>query len=122
VETVAVARAEDPELQELAQIIDAWRVEIGVGKSCHWTAGEILAKTQEKGVCYEDDGRPIHGDDWRYPALREAVEAMGLNKQSPGRAFGKRLAKYKGRLVNGHRLASLPSSGSNTLRWYLERL
>jgi hypothetical protein len=38
------------------------------------------------------------------------------------KALGKWLSKYKGRIVDGHRLASLPPKGNRPIRWYVERV
>jgi putative DNA primase/helicase len=119
VETMAVARAEDPELQALTAIVNAWHEEIGVGPVHYCTAADLLDKAQEKRPDCDDRGFAVRAAaEWKYPVLREAIESLGaMNPKS----MGKWLAARKGRIVGSYRLLSV-TKGNQPLRWYLEEL
>ena len=118
IETIAVARAEDPELQALTALHNAWREVIGVGPANSCTAAQLLSKAQEKRSAYDDRGiYPVRGsEDWKYPVLREAMDALGVTN---AKSLGKWLSGKKGRIVGQYRLAGL-MKGNDALRWYLE--
>jgi Primase C terminal 2 (PriCT-2) len=122
VDTVAVARAEDPDLQNLTTLLEAWREEIGTGEDKPCTASQLLAKVQDKNFHYGDDSRPIYSDEPRYPALREAIEGLGLSKDS-AKSLGKWLSAHKGRMVDQCCFATLAAEGNRKggLQWYVQK-
>jgi putative DNA primase/helicase len=105
VDTMTLARAEDPELQALTAVVEAWVAEIGAGRAHFATAAQLLAKAQEK------DER----EEWEHPALREAVEMVGHTSK----LIGKWLAKNRNRIVGNYRMAA-EKKGDQALRWYVE--
>jgi len=118
VETIAVARAEDPDLQALTAVLEAWREVIGVGPTKFCTAAQLLNKAHEKRPAYDDNGGfSVRGsEEWRYPLLREAMDGLGATN---AKSLGKWLAGKKGRIVGKYRLVSV-TKGNQALRWYLE--
>jgi putative DNA primase/helicase len=121
VDTLSVARAEDPQLQELTAFLDAWRETIGTGPTRHCSASELLKKAKAQSMEYDDTGRPERTtSDKMYPSLCEAIEQLGI-RDNPN-ALGKWLSNNKGRVVDRHRLASRSAGKGRGLRWYVEEV
>jgi putative DNA primase/helicase len=103
VDTVRVARSEDPELQALSAVLNAWTEAVGAGPRNARTAAQILLAA--------NDG----------PALREAIDLTGANaRKSPSRALGNWLAGVRGRIVEGRSFARLSDSRAHGAEWFVE--
>ena len=102
VDTLAVARSEDPELQTLNAVLGAWAVVIGTGRRSASTAAQVLSRENA--------------------LLREAIELTGAcNKKSPSRALGNWLASVKGQIVGGRSFARLSDeTHGHAALWFIE--
>lgn len=110
VETVNVARAEDPELQSLTEFMDAFKEAFGVGKGEARTIAQVIASSEERGL----------GGDRRHQSLHNVLAQWARAGQVNSRSFGKWLSDKKDRVIAGHKLMSKPSRvGSQA--WYIEK-
>ena len=99
-DTLVIARSEDPELQTLGAVLAAWVDAIGVGSSNARTAAQILAEENT--------------------ALRDSIDAMGVNgKASPSRSLGNWLRNKKGSIVGEYRF-ECNEQGKHAASWYVE--
>ena len=64
-----VARGEDPETQSLRELVMAWRDCIGADTPL--TAGEIVAKAEEREWRQDGQYNAVAKEEYRHPALRE---------------------------------------------------
>jgi len=70
---------------------------------------------------YDDTGRPTRTtDENAHQTLREAIDQIGVKDSA--KALGKWLSKFKGRVVDGHRLASFSPTKNRAIRWYVEKV
>jgi Primase C terminal 2 (PriCT-2) len=127
VATTTVARAEDPVLQGLRALVSAWVGCIGAGPTGASTAAQLLEKAEEKQPPQHDDDvryRVRTTDGWRYPALREALEALGYtgNRGSEAKSFGRWLSNHQDRIVDGHALSRLEQKGDQSHRYYVQKI
>jgi putative DNA primase/helicase len=104
VDTLAVARSEDPELQTLNAVLGAWAEAIGTGRRSACTAAHVFS----------------HQND----LLRDAIELTGASsKKSPSRALGNWLASIKGRILGGRSFARLSEdTKGHAARWFIEEV
>jgi putative DNA primase/helicase len=100
VETLKVARSEDPELQTLSALLVAWADAIGLGHSHARTTAAVLAEPN--------------------PALHEALDAMGIfGKATPSRTLGNWLRDRRGRIVGSYRFECV-EQGKHAALWYVQ--
>ena len=109
--SIEAARADDPELNELRELLEAWAEVFGVGKAYRFTLQEIID---------EANSEKSSGPDPRWPRLNSAVRSVAAWRREP--ADAKRLALYlrskKGRIVNGMRFTN--DLGSRRATWWIE--
>ena len=100
--TMETARADDPDLDRLANVLAAWGDDIGTGTDCRRTVAQVLAAIEER------DQVPSGNDDgsdrpYRYQALRDAIFAVGYRGRVDARSIGNFLRRNKMRIVAGLR-------------------
>ncbi len=123
VETMETARAEDPELAALTELLAAWRDAFGTG----WPSGRTLAaaikatdthETRQTGV-----GEPYDGfeREWRHPELREALTAVAtVRGRINVKALGYFMRRAKGRIAGGLRFNNKADSHGHAAQWWVE--
>jgi putative DNA primase/helicase len=123
VETMETARAEDPQLAMLREFLAAWSDTIGTSMGTRRTAGDVLKMVNE--TCrvstgeYHDQGER----EYRHPELRDAVLAVAsIRGRLEGRTFGRWLARHKGRIVAGLRLAGEGDAHGHPIQWWVEHV
>jgi putative DNA primase/helicase len=105
VDTLSVTRSEDPELQTLSAVHNAWARTIGIGPRNARTAAQALATSNE------------------VVAFGEAIDLTGSTaKKSPSRALGNWLTKVKGRIVDERSFARVSDNRAQGAEWYIEEL
>ncbi len=93
-DTIAEARAGDPKLEELAEVLRHWRAHVGVDNEVTVRAVIDRATAQETG--------PYGAQAFRLPDFREALlRVAGKGGAINGRSLGKWLSANKGRVVDG---------------------
>jgi putative DNA primase/helicase len=114
VDTMETARAEDPVLAQLRAVLSAWKDALGTGYQNAHTAAELLGLADESEL---RDGVPVY----RRPALREALLSVGASNGRPNtKTFGKWLARNKGRIADGVRIARMADEHGHAARWWLD--
>lgn len=117
------ARADDPELAELAEMLEAWATEFGTTGS--YTTAEIVEMIGEREH-REHDGYPE--DDrgpspYKYPLMREIVTRVGTGRGGiDNRKFGNALRTKEGRIVNKMRLRKNGTASGGTVRWQVSKI
>ena len=117
-DTMEAARAEDPEIAALRDVVAAWKAAIGM--KMPRSAGELVAEaeTQEwktEGE-YHDKAKP----EYKHPELRAAflmVANDGRNISSV--RLGKWLGRRKGRLIDGVKIVAQSDTHAKTMKWAL---
>ena len=100
------AREDDPELNDLRELLAAWRADFGPVGS--FTCAEIIDMVGEQ----YDDGT------FRNPKMREiATRVAGGRNGYDGRKLGVFLRQKEGRIVNGIRLRKNGMAGGGIVRW-----
>jgi hypothetical protein len=115
--SMADARADDPELGELTEVLSAWAAALGTGRG--YTVRDIAGATEERAETVM--GEPT---DFRHPDLRDALARVaGERGEVNTRRLGKWLASREGRIVGGLRLAKLPGLAHGGIpRWSVDRV
>jgi primase-like protein len=116
--SMELTRADDPERNELSNMLEAWVDAVGVGTLC--TVAKIIVMTGESVGGFGST-------EPRYPDLCVAVAAAAFTitklrgKQADPEILGKWLRGFKGRVVDGRRFMakSNPKGGS---RWWVEEI
>jgi len=106
VETMETARADDPELAELKQVIGAWHASYG---DAPLTVRTVAEHALEK--------RPDEFGEWApaNPALRDAIQNIAGDRGTINtRRFGQWLLRHEGRIV---RVADNDNANPKTLRF-----
>ncbi len=116
VETMEVARAEDPERAALAELLSAWAASIGTGWEYRRTVAEVLKAVEERDMQGAESEPP-----YRNPALRDAVLAIAPRGRIDPRSFGNWLRSRKGRIIDGLSLASKADDHGHRAEWWIER-
>jgi putative DNA primase/helicase len=106
VESMEMARAEDPELSALRNMLGAWAEVIGVGWNHRCTLQDIV------GACGERNG----DETPRWPALLAAVDATCRGQINP-RSLGLWARGQKGRVVGDLRLVNDPDAKGASMWW-----
>jgi putative DNA primase/helicase len=121
IDTLDVARAEDPVLRALSAFLAAWREVFGTGQKGCRSTGEILAAADQKGHQYDDMGH-VKGStkEFKHPELHEAIDQIVGSKDRP-RALGWWLSRHAGRPIDGHRIMR-DDQNKKVPRWYVEQV
>lgn len=101
VATIEIARSEDPETSQLAEVVTAWATQVGVNTPL--TVGELLLK-----------GQGALGD-----ALRSACND---GERLDGKRLSWFLRRHKGRIVQGLKLVGETDSHAKQIKWALRPL
>jgi putative DNA primase/helicase len=93
--SMEAARADDPELTELRDIMGLWHRHIGMGVEA---PAKNLTKIAELRVT-DDTGRQLH--EYTHPELHDALMAVAAGRNGvDGTKFGRWLGARKGRVVS----------------------
>jgi putative DNA primase/helicase len=113
VETMEIARREDPTLQAMEAVFAALKEAIGVGLPAASSVAEIIARSSElQSSC----GLNI----LKFPRLKEAlVQVAGRAGFIDNRELGKWLSRHKGRIAKGVRLEGEADQHGHAARWWL---
>jgi putative DNA primase/helicase len=102
VDSMELARAEDPELSALRDVLMAWGGTIGVGYSFRCTMQELIQRSSETTA-------PT--DALRWPELHAAVQAAaGRYGPADARGLGNWARNRKDRIIGGLKLTYKPSA------------
>ena len=112
--SMEAARADDPELELLREMLEAWAQTLGVGNRYRYTLAEVIKIADEQIPTGQN-----YGPEW--PKLNSAVQALASWRNSP--ADVNRLAVWmrgiKGRMVGDWRFVN-KSDGKNAAWWWIE--
>lgn len=119
VKSMEVARQEDPELVELAEMLEAWSEVMGVGGESRAKLSDVLLRAG--AMCRESDDSELVPT---YPRLNAALKVVGqryLGKPAlpDARLLGKWLQRFKGRPVGGKKFMNLPDP-KHGAQWWIE--
>jgi hypothetical protein len=128
VQSMEIARAEDPERAELSALLEAWAQVIGIGSGSRVRLADAIMK----GMSTVRAGPVAFGEmpkamEPTYPELYAALEAMafkdtGKRGQKPdARMLGNYLRRFKGTIVNGKRFAMKPDDKKGA-EWWVEEV
>ena len=102
VDSLIIVRAEDPELQTLKGMLDAWATAFGVGPYKAHPAAQALKRAETNTV------------------LQEAIDATRATaKKLPSVALGHWLTDHKGRIVGRRKFERLTNDGHKASEWYV---
>jgi hypothetical protein len=110
VDSMEAARNDDPELNELREMLEAWACTLGVGYKC-FTLAEIIKIINET--------IPGHGGGFvpEWPRLSAAVQAISKKKVVDVDDLGKWMRKNNSRVVGNQRFVS---KSSRKTSWWIE--
>lgn len=119
VKSMELARQEDPELVELAEMLEAWSDVLGTGGDSRFKLSDVLLRCEAK-YRDDDDGELVPA----HPRLNAALKVVGqryLGKPvlPDARALGKWLQRFKGRPVGGKKFLNLPDP-KHGAQWWVE--
>ncbi|HZV05857.1 MAG TPA: bifunctional DNA primase/polymerase [Gemmataceae bacterium] len=119
VKSMEFARQEDPELVELAEMLEAWSEAMGIGPDTRAKLSDVLLRCEAK-CREEEDGDLVP----TYPRLNAAFKVVGqryLGKPvlPDARLLGKWLQRFKGRPVGGKKFMNLPDQ-KHGAQWWVE--
>jgi len=118
--TMEVARGEDPETQSLRELVMAWRD--CIGPDIPLTAGEIVAKAEEREWRQDGQYSAAPKEHYRYPALRDAILAVATDGRSiSSKRLGVWFSRRKGRIVDGFKIESVSDLHAKAQRWMIAR-
>ena len=105
------ARNDDPELNELREMLEAWACTLGVGYKHRFTLAEVIKIINETVLGNGGGFVP----EW--PRLTAAVQAISKKKVVDVDDLGKWMRKNNGRMVGNHRFVSRSSRKTS---WWIE--
>jgi putative DNA primase/helicase len=123
------ARAEDPEIGELSDLLEAWAKVMGREYSNRGKLADVILKgsaTVRPGGQQYDFNNPVAMEP-TYPELYSALEALayratGKRGQKPdARLLGNYLRKFKGKIVDGQRFA-MKADDKRGAEWWVEEV
>jgi hypothetical protein len=111
VDSMEAARGDDPELNQLREMLEAWAQTLGVGYRYRFTLAEVIKIVGET----KDAGWNLVPE---WPRLTAAVQAIVSKKKIvDADDLGKWMRKYKGRMVGNQRFVS---KSSRKTSWWIE--
>lgn len=121
--TMESARAEDPELDRLASVLSAWAEAFGTGAGSGRTVANLLAEIDERETTLSGNGDAFEGYNrpYQYPALRDAILAVGYRGHVDTRSVGNFLRKSKKRIVAGLRFDNRADKHGHSSRWWIDK-
>ena len=115
VASMETARADDPELSELREMLTVWETVAAPGA---WTSARDISELSGRRLPTQM-GEPT---ELASPALHEALlRVAGERGHVNSRMLGNWLAERRGRVADGRRFISRAGSGG-VLKWGIERL
>jgi hypothetical protein len=116
VDTMEAARAEDPELEALRRVIAAWLE--AIGPSIPQTAGQLRDHAEMKKSDFDYNG----AGTFAHPEFRDALLSIAYGGGSiNAKALGRWLSRYRGRVINGHKITSREDTHRKQVVWTLMR-
>jgi phage gp37-like protein len=122
VKSMDMAKAEDPESVELANMLEGWAAAIGVGSGSRLKSSTVILKGLNKTRTTDSqDLEPTH------PEFHDALMAMafkttGKRGQLPDAAMlGNYLRRFKGRVIDGRRFMSVSKEKGGS-EWWVEQV
>ena len=117
--SMELARQEDPELVELAEMLEAWSEVMGMGGDSRAKLADVLLRCDSMSR-ESEDGELVP----TYPRLNAALKVVGqryLAKPAlpDARLLGKWLQRFKGRPVGGKKFMNLPDP-KHGAQWWVE--
>jgi hypothetical protein len=118
VESMEIARAEDPELSALKALLLAWSEVIGLGWGSRVTLQDIIDLADSVDLQSGASGQPQAVS--RYPQLAQAVKAVASGRRGlDAAALGQWAKRVKGRFAEGLRLVNKPNPKGSS-EWWVE--
>jgi putative DNA primase/helicase len=119
VQSMEAAMVEDPEREELAEMLEVWSASLGTGTNSRRRLADVLAKALS--VTREKDGDELLPE---FPDFHSALMAMALRSkgkavQPDAKMLGKWLQKFKGRVINGTKFMCQPNAKRGN-EWWVE--
>jgi hypothetical protein len=119
VKSMELARQEDPELIELAEMLEAWSEVMGTGGDSRAKLADVLLRCESMSRDNEDGELAPS-----YPRLNAALKVVGqryLGKAAlpDARQLGKWLQRFKGRPVGGKKFMNRPDP-KHGAQWWVE--
>jgi hypothetical protein len=118
VKSMELARQEDPELIELAEMLEAWSEVMGTGGESRAKLADVLLRCESMSK-EEEYGELVP----TYPRLNAALKVVGQRYGKPtlpdARLLGKWLQRFKGRPVGGKKFMNLPDP-KHGAQWWVE--
>jgi hypothetical protein len=118
VKSMDLARQEDPELVELAEMLEAWSEVMGIGAESRAKLADVLLRADS--MSRENENGELTPT---YPRLNAALKAVGQRNGKPtlpdARLLGKWLQRFKGRPVGGKKFMNLPDP-KHGAQWWVE--
>jgi phage gp37-like protein len=119
VKSMEFARQEDPEVVELAEMLEAWSEVMGTGGNTRAKLADVLVRCASMSR-EDEDGELVP----TYPRLNAALKVVGqryLGKPvlPDARLLGKWLQRFKGRPVGGKKFMNLPDPKYGA-QWWVE--
>jgi putative DNA primase/helicase len=116
VDTMETARHEDPELDVLRRVVNAWHSVVGTDRP--HTAGKLQEIAEQKTTTgdYHDYG----GNSFAHPELREAFMSVAYRKGGiSSRALGRWLSRHRGRIVSQCKIVGCQDTDAKQHVWML---
>ena len=122
-ETMEQARAEDPQLVSLRELLVAWADDLGVGKQHARTAADVLKLVRGDQNPGAGAALEFGDNEVAYPALREAVLAVASSRGRPNaRTLGHWFKRHKGRIVVGLRICGEADAHGHAVQWWIDKV
>ncbi|SFJ01500.1 bifunctional DNA primase/polymerase [Bradyrhizobium sp. Gha] len=119
VKSMEFARQEDPELLELAEMLEAWSEVMGIGGENRAKLSDVLLRAD--AMSRESEGGELTSTHARLNAALKVVGQRYLGKPTlpDARLLGKWLQRFKGRPVGGKKFMNLPDP-KHGAQWWVE--
>jgi phage gp37-like protein len=122
VKSMEMTMGEDPEREELADMLEAWSDVLGTGSDTRRRLADVLPRAMS--MTREHEGADLEPE---FPDFHSAVmtvarrSAYGRAVQPDAKVLGKWLQKFKGRIINGKRFMCA-SDAKRGNQWWVESL
>jgi putative DNA primase/helicase len=118
VATMETARAEDPELIALGELLSAWSAAFGSEWRNRRTVPDALHAIEERTVTTGGECHDPYERAHQYPQLREAIVAISPRGKPDARSLGRWLRRNKGRIVGGLRFDGRGGEQGRSVEWW----
>jgi hypothetical protein len=122
VSTMESARANDPDLERLINLLSAWNDAFGTGISCSRTVSEVLSAIEEHDTKSAGNGDVSEGYEksFRFSELRDAILAVGYRGRVDPRTVGNYFRRNKDRIVGGFKLKNRADKHGHSSDWWID--